>query len=176
MDFGFSKLNYYCFNRLKLDELGLVSTLDDIIANDLYEQFYLTIDFESEKLYTVNELILVKTNWFKALRNFRDMVDTCLGNLNGQTGWHQMVTLATVTKMFVRRYRPTNPLFASMFCIEFLERLNEFDDSNFIAWKRVSRQQKQTQALYKRRQLIASTVCFTTLGCLLRAVYSEYYS
>lgn len=169
-----TKLNYFCYNRLKLDELGLACALEELTTHTLYESYYQALDFESEKLYRFNNSIPIRTDYVKAVLDYNRMTDGCLGQLSSEASWHQMVALTAVAKIFIRRYRYENPLFASMFCVEFLERINEFGEADLIAWRRVTHLRKTNHNSYKRRQLFTSALTIGGLLCLFRIYYTTF--
>ena len=124
-----SKLKKYCYVRLKVDELGL-SEYESVSVNEYFEPIYKTLYDSSEKLYQDISNIPIQTNWLKAKRDYTDFLSgytSYTEKHNIEAGWHNFLALFVITKTMVRRYRDTNLLFASLFCLEMLEALNKFN-------------------------------------------------
>ena len=124
-----SKFKKYCYVRLKVDELGL-SEYESVSVNEYFEPIYKTLYESSEKLHQDFANIKIQTNWFKAKRDYTDFLSgytSYTENHDIKTGWHNFLALFVITKTMIRRYRDTNILFASLFCVEMLEALNKLD-------------------------------------------------
>lgn len=99
---------------------------EEIRINDYYERIYKTLDDTSERLYeatrrvgaTTTESIPLRTNYLKTKKDYLDMVLGIIEETNAEVGWCTMLAVLAGTKMFVRRYKVRNPLFASMLCLE----------------------------------------------------------
>ena len=93
---------------------------EEIRLNDYYESIYKKLDDKSEMLYRpcVASIIPLRTNYLKAKKDYIDMIMGIIEEQNGEVGWSTMLAVLTGAKMFVRRYKDHNLLFAMMLCLE----------------------------------------------------------
>ena len=174
------RLNYYCYTRLKVDELGLGEFDDDVIPNEFHEGYYYTLNVESEKLYMNGlwgRLIRRRYDWVKAKRDYQDMTSAIIDELKGKDNWSCVLGVFTATKIMVRRYKEANPIFASMFCLEMFNALNRTVDVRFLSWdkvyKRTPKPLKTSPVSYKSNRYLDATFIITLLCssyCLYRLV------
>lgn len=144
MEKTLSELNFYCYTRFKVDELGLAE-LEGLTPSSVYAPYYTVLDVESELLYRpLDDKLPLRCDWDKAKRDFSKYTQAFLHELNDQTSWTGVIGLVAAAKMFVRRYKATNPLFASMFCVEMLLTLNDLGDVSFLSWRKVAKKYSET--------------------------------
>ena len=144
-----TELTFYCYTRLKADELGLTN-VEGLVPNSTYDPYYTVLDIESELLYRpLDDVIPLRCEWDKAKRDFQKYTKVFLSELNEQVCWSGIVAVAASTKMFIRRYRAVNPLFASMFCVTMLETMDELIDNKataiWISWRKIARYHAETK-------------------------------
>jgi len=165
------ELTFYCYTRLKTDELGLTE-FEGLTSNSTYEPYYLALAIESELLYRpLDDVIPLRCEWDKAQRDFQKYTKSYLSELNVQVSWAGMVAVMTITKMFVRRYRAVNPLFASRFCVEMLDLMNELGKDRaitlWLAWKKVIRCHKESKKSKRVKVDSFCDKCLTTLSTII---------
>lgn len=150
MDLEYKKLTeltFYCYTRLKSDELGLVQIEG---VSSPYAPYYAVLDVESELLFRpLDDVIPLRCEWDKAKKDFQKYSKVFLSDLSEKVCWSGMVGLTAIAKMFIRRYRAVNPLFASMICVELLEAMNELSDNKatamWITWRKIARRYVETK-------------------------------
>ena len=91
---------------------------EEIRINDYYESIYKKLDDVSERLYRPCSVIPLRTNYLKTKKDYLDMISGVIEEQNAEVGWCTMLAVLTGTKMFVRRYKDHNSLFAIMTCLE----------------------------------------------------------
>ena len=164
MERTLTELNFYCYTRLKADELGLTH-LEDVVPSTTYAPYYTALDIESELLYRpLDDVIILRCDWDKAKRDYQKYTKSFLNGLSVHASWSGVIGLVAVTKMFIRRYRETNPLFASMFCVEMLDQLNDMGDIAYLSWRKVA---KKFTELARKSKTPTSTHCG---NCMIRTL------
>ena len=145
-----TRVNYYICLRLKADETGLTE-IEELIPNKLFEQFYTTLNAESDKL-SVERQFPLRFNWIKARKDYQDTVGGMIDELQiaNTANWLSVVGLMAITKMFIRRYKEQNPLFAAMFSLEMYHNLNKIPNSSYSTWCEHIHKNEKRNVAYKK--------------------------
>ena len=152
------ELNFYCYCKLREDELGLTHLEDiDVVSKSSYTPYYNALDVESELLYRpLDDIHVLRSDWPKAKADHEKYSRSFLNEMNDDdVSWIGVVCMVTATKMFIRRYRETNPLFASMFCVEMLGMMNEMGESAFFSWR--TEAEKYTKPKTRKNMIMTDT-------------------
>lgn len=150
-----TELNFYCYIRLKADELGLTQ-LEGVTPNLTYAPYYTVLDVESELLCRpLDDVLPLRCDWIKARRDYQRYTKAFLTELPEQACWTGVLGIVAVAKMFIRRYRAVNPLFASMFCVVMLDALTDMAETmalvTFLSWRKVAQKYIELQNETKNR-------------------------